>query len=755
MEFIGRKEHLEKLRRLFSSVKEGVGATVFIYGEAGVGKYALVEKLAEELKDEIVFVSHRFVEDSAKPYGGFIEILEKLGEGGCAHSEKALNFLKGKDRAKNIEEIFDTVASSLKKCAEEKVLLIAFDNMHWADRESIQLFKHVAKHVPDSRILLIGTYVMEKLAPIDGEDHPLMVAMGEMMAENLFTTIHVEPFTPQETEMYIEALLGSPPPKPFVFAVYSATKGNPLFIKEMLEDLKKRGVINPSDPEWAKKIDLKKVSMIPTVAETLKQKLNDLAPEERNVIELIALMGANFSDKIAEKVLGMENVFNTVISLIEKRLVDKNDGGYALHHTLLGEIILQEMSEERKKALNEKIAHALSEAGGDPFFVAKHAHEASMWEVASENFVRAAEDAYAKYAYETALKMALLAVEDSEKCGKNDVVIRAKIILGKIYQAKGDWDRAIETFSEVAAIDTGELGAEASLLLGHIARNRSQWDEAAIWYSKAVSLAGEKPHISAEANRGLGKIWWRKGDMDKALFYTKRAIEKAREAGDPRILGASMIDAANIYHDTGQRDKAIEQYQKAIDYLSKHGVWDEVARAYNNMGEVYKEHGDLEKAVWCYNRSIENAEKGKNERTRAYAMGNAGECYARMGNIEKAVEYCDTARAFFEKIGEKYVLASMEMVYGMIYDKKGEWKKAKEKFEKSIKELEELGIKYDMGLALHEYGRALMRRGEKNRAEEVLRKALAVFREVKADFHASVVEKELRSLENDRDTEVS
>ena len=551
---IGRKKELERLREIFREVKEGKGITVFVFGETGVGKAALVKEFVSRV--DANFIEYRFMEGAAEPYAPFQVLLKALKDqevSGDA-ADKAAELLavgsrKGAGRGR--EELFDAVVEAVRTAAAEKPLVFFVDNIHWGDPDSISLFCHLAGGISRSRVLLIGAYVLEKLSGSDGREHPLVEAMAELVMAQLVSSIKLEPLTPDEVEEYVADRLGAEPPKALVVSLYSATRGNPLFLKEMLSDLIERYGIDTSDPEWRKKISSAKMSLPGTLREAISSTLSSLSDRERELLEVAALYGGSLPEAVAARVLGWEDVFDVFMSLVEKGVLEKTEDGYSVHHTLMAEVVRDSVPSERAREIHERLYNACLEEGTPPYITGRQAHEAGLWKEAAEKFYEAAREAMKRLAFDQARAMAGTAAEDARRAGEEELELDSLLLLGEILGILGDWEEASKVLSGVARKDRGERGAEASLRLGHIARNRSQWEDASMWYSRALSLVDEKSRIAADAYRGMGKIYWRKGEMEKAMFHTERVIGIAKELGEEAILGSAKIDLANIYHDGG------------------------------------------------------------------------------------------------------------------------------------------------------------------------------------------------------------
>lgn len=745
--FVGRKQQLERLGEIYQQVESGSGATLFIFGEGGSGKGVLMDWFIKD--KDAVYISYVHKGLERRPYTCFIGILKDMEAKGCISPDltKAAAMIAPGVSTGNKETLFRTMKEALTSCAA-KPLAITIKELHWADRESIELFTYLSREVKERPILLSGTYAMSELGDRDGKTHPLVEAMGEMMMEGLFSTIEVGAMPIEETGELISHMVGSPAIPAFISNLHSASKGNPTLISDIINKLIGDGTINKEDPNWSEHLDLDNIVLPGSVQDVLMEKVNDLGREEKELLELISVFGVAFNMNIATNVLVKEEseVFDMLLPLIEKRLVDEVDGHYTLHHFFLAKTILGSLTDVRQQELHRIAAIALSEERGDDLLIGHHAMEAKEYKMAAEHLIAATQQALNRFAIQTALDTTEMALECALKVGDQDLVSWAKLYKGKALTEKGEWNEGFPRFEE-ASLAGGEIAAEAFIEMGNIERNRSEWDRALDYYNNALETIPENTIRQADLYRGIGKIDWRKGDYDKAEGHLQKAIAIATDLEEHGMLGSFKIDIANIYNVIGKGEEAITAYQDAIDVLSEIGGWAEVARAYNNMGEVYKDGGSLDKAIPCYLKTIETAENIGDKRHRAYGSSNVAECFARMGRVEDANKYLSQSIPYFEEIGEKYMQNAQNLTKGLIATAEEKWDEAIEYYEKGTAALEEMEIKYDMLVVILEHGKTLVKKGDLDDAKRVFEKGLAIAKEVDARSMIAQLEEHLREIE--------
>ena len=187
---VARVAEVEATRRLLREVREGRGETVLLSGDPGVGKTRLAQEMTLICRADGMYpVSGRCYEHQQHvPYFPFSEIVGRLVP--VARATLAIDPparwpslaallpdappqpAAGGDHRRVVHAIADLMAA----LAESRPLLIALDDLHWADPSSLYLVEHLARHVRGMRVLLLGTY---REAHGRGERRPGRHAAGD------------------------------------------------------------------------------------------------------------------------------------------------------------------------------------------------------------------------------------------------------------------------------------------------------------------------------------------------------------------------------------------------------------------------------------------------------------------------------------------------------------------------------------------------------------------------------------------------
>jgi tetratricopeptide (TPR) repeat protein len=223
------------------------------------------------------------------------------------------------------------------------------------------------------------------------------------------------------------------------------------------------------------------------------------------------------------------------------------------------------------------------------------------------------------------------------------------------FTARGDFDRAIENFSEAIKLKPNFAAAYNNRGIAYY--NKKDYDREIADYTQAIRL--DPDYAPAYYNRGIA--YNNKGDYDRAIADCTQAIRL-----DPDYAKA-YYNRGNAYYYKGDYDRAITDYDQAIRLNPDH------PGAYNNRGNSYRNKGDYDRAIADYNQAI------RIDPNNAVPYNNRGNSYNDKGDYDRAIADCTHAI----RLDPDY--ASAYYNRGVAYYNKGDktrastdWKKALE-----------------------------------------------------------------------------
>ncbi len=189
--------------------------------------------------------------------------------------------------------------------AKSTPLVLVLDDLHWADRPSLLLLQHLARRVPGSRLLIIGTYRDVELE----RRHPLAEMLADLRREHLYERVLLRGFSVDEVVALMEAIAqhelveaGTALAK----AIHRETEGNPFFIEETLRHLVETGAISRSEGRWVlDSADPDELGIPEGVREVIGRRLSRLSEECNQLLGLASVLGREFEFDALREMAGL------------------------------------------------------------------------------------------------------------------------------------------------------------------------------------------------------------------------------------------------------------------------------------------------------------------------------------------------------------------------------------------------------------------------------------------------------------------
>jgi class 3 adenylate cyclase/tetratricopeptide (TPR) repeat protein len=384
--FVGRASELARLTESLKAVGDGGRRVVLVSGEAGIGKTSLVAVAARRAHEYGAMVLYgRCDEELGIPYQPWAEALGQLVEhaldallrghvddcgGDLATLVPALETrLGGLPPARSSDPdaerhlLFAAALDLLVRASSDAPILIVLDDLHWADRPTLQLLRHVVSGSASLPLMIVGTF-----RPGDvGADIPLAELLAALHREAGVERMTLVGLDDLELLSLLESAAGHEMPAEGVAlrdALAAETDGNPFFVREILRHLAETGAIGQQDGRWVARTDLSAEGLPVSVREVIGRRVHRLGPDATRVLGAASVIGRDFDTAL----------LGAVVDLGEDRLLDVLDaaraaaiiadapdwpGGFTFVHALIQHALNDELSVARCQHLHRRIAEAL------------------------------------------------------------------------------------------------------------------------------------------------------------------------------------------------------------------------------------------------------------------------------------------------------------------------------------------------------------------------------------------------------------
>jgi DNA-binding SARP family transcriptional activator/tetratricopeptide (TPR) repeat protein len=352
--FVGRAFELDALRGSFDEACAEPGCRmVTVIGPAGIGKSRLTRELVTSIGEEATVVVGRCVSYGVGiTYGPVAEIVRQLGgpprvaellSDDPRAAQRVLGAIGESDEPGQAEEIFWGFRRLLEEAAREQPLVVAVEDVHWAEPTLLDLLDYLATFSRELPILLVCLARPELL-----ETRP------EWTAPQPGRWVHVlAPLGPDDAHELAKALGADAQSARIV----EAAEGNPLFLEQLVA-VGEEGEALP-----------------PTIHAVLAARIDRLDPGERAVLLRASVEGRTFHAGALRELLPeaeQPTMSQHLVGLVRKQLirVDRpqlpGEDAFRFAHALVREAAYEGLSKELRAELHERLGRWLDERPETP-----------------------------------------------------------------------------------------------------------------------------------------------------------------------------------------------------------------------------------------------------------------------------------------------------------------------------------------------------------------------------------------------------
>jgi class 3 adenylate cyclase/tetratricopeptide (TPR) repeat protein len=373
---VGRGDELARLRALFAGVQsERRSRVVTLLGEAGIGKTRLAAELVSSAGATVLV-------GRCAPYGEgatYLPVAEAVRQAVPSQVRaRVASLLAGDENADLVAqriaeligdaegtastgELFWAVRRFLEGLAQERPVLLVFDDIHWAEPTLLDLIEYLAAWVSEAPVLALCIARPELL-----DKRP-----GWAGAQ----AIRLDPLSPEESARLVEEL--AEVPEDVRSRIVDAAEGNALFVEQLLAYV--------VEDEGSETVE----SLPPSIDALLASRLDRLEPEERGLLERAAVVGKDFTRSAVihlsppNELPGADARLTT---LRRKRLIvalrppqPDDDDSFRFHHALIRDVAYAGITKEVRADLHERHATWLEQRDGREEVVGYHLEHAHRY----------------------------------------------------------------------------------------------------------------------------------------------------------------------------------------------------------------------------------------------------------------------------------------------------------------------------------------------------------------------------------------
>ncbi|WP_255316107.1 helix-turn-helix transcriptional regulator [Streptomyces morookaense] len=657
--FVGRSDELDTLADALERAAAGEPQAVLVGGEAGVGKTRLLEEfLAGAAAGGAVTATGGCVEigEDGLPFAPLATALralhrqvgDALTRAAAGHEGELARLLPelGETARESHDEdgrarLFELTARLLERLTADRTLVLAVEDLHWADRSTRELLGYLFRSLHSARLLIITTYRSDDIH----RRHPLRPFLAELDRMRSLHRIELGRFTRAEVRAQLAGIAGgSQPDRDVLDRIFERSDGNAFFVEEIAASL----------------ADGCTGGLSTSLRDLLLVRVEALPEDAQRVARIAAAAGSAVEFELLHAVagLGEDELIEALRAAVGAGILRATpDGdGYRFRHALVREAVVDDLLPGERSRLNRRYAHALEADPGLvradelPARLASHWYHAHDPAKALPAVLAAAVHARRRYAYTEQLRLlerALELWEDVPKevreaqrpfdhadvypaCGCDDEALRRLDLLAEIVVAahmSGERERSLavarkalrmldETKDPLRAAwfwtqqgkaaeglargdGRAELGRAQELVRGlppspvhaEVIAQAAAWSavhtpgpESYATAEQAVELSrlvgAESTGLSARLTLGGHRI--DSGDVEGGLAEMRAVCARAVELGEVHVLGRCYINLASALEGVGRSAEAVTVADEGVEVLHRFGLRDSTAWVHGN-----------------------------------------------------------------------------------------------------------------------------------------------------------------------------
>ncbi|MGH9188189.1 MAG: helix-turn-helix transcriptional regulator [Acidimicrobiales bacterium] len=627
---VGRSAELDRLTRML--VSGGGPEVAVVGGEAGVGKTRLVQELIARVPP-----GTRVLAGQADPgsLGRPLEMLLDAVSGQPGVDEDLLADVA--DRSRRSDERVLAGVELVRKVAAGLPVVVVFEDLHWADSESIALFERLAD--PEGEpVLLVGTYRPDALT----RRHPAGELLPRLERRHSVTHLRLDRLSPSDVGAFLASVYGRPPTYRVVEALHSRTGGNPFFLEELLAAAGGR----------AAGADVEQLMSQPlpwTLAEVIRGQLDDLQPHERRVAEAAAVLGRKIPfDLLATVTRTTEDELIDVLrTLVERGLMVETEADvFSFRHALAREAIESALLGRERRRLHQAALDALREAGSIDFAAqARHAYGAGRF----DDMVAAAREGALRYLELGSSFQALLLAELalSEIDADLDLLAlasRAAWLAGLLDDAGDHTTHWLDTARRVGDIEGETAALQLQVRLAFEGGDLAGMASATNAVEATLDRLPEEARGRAMAT--LAQSYMLRDNCEEACRWADLAMTIADKLDLPDLRVAALVEKGSaIIMRPGRGPEGGELLLTVAEEAERLGEHLLASRAFNNVVWHARSRLDLTEVRGWVERMRDHAERaGYDSGAGAGYAQTLAEMAAYEGDLDAAIARLDEGR---------------------------------------------------------------------------------------------------------------
>ncbi len=508
---VGREQPMARLRQWLKRAMAGERQTVFVTGEAGIGKTTLIEAFLQKVRgdSQALVAQGQCLEQygSGEAYLPVLEALSRL----CQETDEArmiellrrhaptwlqqMPWLIDETERANLksqvigatrERMVREMAEALEELTSTRGLVLVLEDLHWSDYSTLDLLSYIARRRKPAKLMVLATY-----RPVDAtlSDHPLRGVKQELQTHRQCEELALEYLGSEAINQYLAARFPlNQFPEGLADLLHNRTEGNPFFFINAVDYLQAQGLIAEVDSRWQLTVALSQLSLgVPeSIRQMIEKQIAGLDRGLQRVLETAAVAGVEFP--AAAIAYGLEESLTTIEETCEElerrhRFLRATGIGrlpngmvtarYAFTHSLYQEVLYERVAPWRRVRLHQLIGERGEEAYAERAAdiaaeLAMHFELGHDYRRAVKHLRQAAQNHFLRFANREAIAYLMRALgllehwPEWERTGARIALLEqaglARLAMGDMSGAAGDFE-ALREYARIKGVTKYEVRA--------------------------------------------------------------------------------------------------------------------------------------------------------------------------------------------------------------------------------------------------------------------------------------------------------
>ncbi|MGA5899570.1 helix-turn-helix transcriptional regulator [Streptomyces venetus] len=687
--FVGRAAELGTLDEVLAGAAGGDPQALLVGGEAGVGKTRLLEEFAGAARRRGAVVAlGGCVEIGADglPFAPFStalralrrELPAQLAAAAAGQEEELARLLPeigtaaAREAARHDEDsmarLFELTARLLERVAAEHTVVLALEDLHWADASTRHLLSYLFRTLRTGRLVVLATYRSDDIH----RRHPLRPLLAELDRLRTVRRIELARFNREEVCLQVAGILAQEPDADQVDAIFERSDGNAFFVEELAVAAHEGCRTGLTD----------------SLRDLLLVRVERLPETAQQVARIVAEGGSTVEYRLLSAVarLAEDDLIEALRTAVNASILAPAPGGdgYRFRHSLVREAVSDDLLPGERSRLNRRYAEALE---SDPTLVPAdqratrlasywyHAHDPAK---ALPAVLDASVEARHRHAYSEQLRLLERAMElwdaapdtvrrtlrpadfaeayplelPERRGGTLDLLAEAAVA-GRLC---GERERALKITKRALRLLDEEDGPPSSSQLRSsrgdphraawfwIQRSRlvqslargDGWKEIATAQDLVRGLPPSEVHAEVLATVAHWSMLHRPGP--EALTAAERAVEYARMVGADDIASNARLTLGGLMVEAGQIEAGLTHLFEVKDEVVARGLAAIAGRSHVNLPSTLEGIGRSEEAVGILREGLVLTGRMGLRDAEGWVWGNLAESLISLGRWDEAAE---------------------------------------------------------------------------------------------------------------------